>query len=163
MQFPVISGQDLLRRDVVLPSGLEGTFNLVLVAFQRWHQELIDGWLPAVAKIEARHPGLRHYELPVLPSMGWLSRTFINEGMRAGIPDQQTRAATITLYTDKSTFMEALDLPGDQTLYVLLLDNDGKILWRAAGACEAGKGQAMAEAVATAMAAHSLTLQEDER
>ncbi len=77
----------------------------------------------------------------------------------AGIPDQQTRAATITLYTDKSTFIEALDLPGDHTIYLLLLDNDGNILWREAGAFAARKGQAMAEAVAAAMGAHALALQ----
>ncbi len=105
MQFPTMSGDDLLRRRVTIPAGLEGRLNLVLIAFQRWHQDLIDGWLPAVAQLEARHPELRHYELPVLPTMGWLSRTFINEGMRAGIPDQHTRAATITLYTEP--FMRA--------------------------------------------------------
>ncbi len=48
MQFPTVSGQDLLRRKVTLPSGLEGHLNLVLVAFQRWHQALVDSWLPAV-------------------------------------------------------------------------------------------------------------------
>ncbi len=159
MQFPTVSGDDLLRRRITVPSGLEGRLNLLLIAFQRWHQDLIDGWLPAVAQLESRHPGLRHYELPVLPNMGWLSRTFVNEGMRAGIPDQQTRAATITLYIDKSTFMEALELPGDHTIYVLLLDSDGNVLWREAGAFEAGKGQAMAEAVAAAMGAHALALQ----
>ncbi len=133
-----------------MPSGLEGRLNLLLIAFQRWHQNLIDGWLPAVAQLEARHPELRHYELPVLPNMGWLSRTFINEGMRAGIPDQQTRAATITLYVDRLGFMEALDLPGDHTIYVFLVDGGGNILWRADGAFEAGNGQALADAVAEA-------------
>ncbi len=150
MQFPTVSGDDLLRRRVTVPSGLEGKLKLLLIAFQRWHQDLVDSWLPAVAQLEARHPELRHYELPVLPSMGWLSRTFINEGMRAGIPDQHTRAATITLYTDKSAFMEALDLPGDHTIYVLLLDSDGNVLWREAGAFEAGKGRAMAATVSAA-------------
>ncbi len=82
MQFPTISGQDLLRRKVTLPSGLEGQLNLVLVAFQRWHQTLIDSWLPAVNELEDHYPGLRHYELPVLARMDLLARTFINEGMR---------------------------------------------------------------------------------
>jgi hypothetical protein len=156
MLFPTVSGQDLLRRKVTLPPGLEGELNLVLVAFQRWHQDLIDGWLPAIAQIEAGHPGLRHYELPVLPHMGLLSRTFINEGMRAGIPDHGTRASTITLYVDKAQFMKALELPGDHTIYVFLLDRGGNILWRAAGAFDAAKGLEMADAVASAMEAPTL-------
>ncbi len=61
--------------------------------------------------------------------------------------------------SNKSTFMEALDLPGDHTIYVLLLDSDGNILWRAAGVYEAGEGQAMAEAIAGAMGAHALAHQ----
>jgi hypothetical protein len=133
MQFPVISGQDLMRRAVVLPSALEGRLNLVLVAFQRWHQGLIASWLVPVAELEERYPGLRHYEIPVLPRMNLFSRTFINEGMRAGIPDPATRAATVTLYVDRVAFMKRLELPGDHTIYALLLDPQGNVLWRAAG------------------------------
>jgi hypothetical protein len=133
MQFPAVSGQDLLRRKVTLPAGLEGRLNLVLVAFQRWHQARIDSWLPAVAQLESRYPGLRHYELPVLSNMGLLSRTFINEGMRAGIPDPATRAGTITLYLDKPAFLQTLDLPGDDDIYLLLIDREGTVLWRASG------------------------------
>ncbi len=150
MNFPTYVGDDLLRRKISVPSGFEGRLNIVLIAFQRWHQDLVDSWLPAVTQLEVEHPGLRHYELPVLPSMGWLSRTFINEGMRAGIPDRQTRAATITLYTDRSAFMEALDLPGDDTIYVLLLDNAGNVLLRDVGAFDACKGRVMAAAVSAA-------------
>ncbi len=150
MNFPSYIGDDLLRRKVPVPSGFDGQLNIVLVAFQRWHQDLIDSWLPAVAQLEEHDPGLRHYELPVLPSMGWLSRTFINEGMRAGIPDHRTRSTTITLYVDRPAFMRALDLPGDHTIYVLLLDRNGAILWRGAGAFDPAKGQALAGAIAAA-------------
>jgi hypothetical protein len=151
MQFPIVSGQDLLRRKVELPSGLEGQFNLVLVAFQRWHQALIDSWLPAVNELEARYPGLRHYELPVLARMDPISRTFINEGMRAGIPDPATRAATITLYLDKPAFLQSLELPGDGDIHVLLIDRKGTVFWRVSGAFTPAAGQSLAETLATLM------------
>jgi hypothetical protein len=149
MQFPTVSGQDLLRRKVKLPSGLEGQLNLVLVAFQRWHQALIDSWLPAVTQLEDSYPGLRHYELPVLARMDLLVGTFINEGMRAGIPDPATRAGTITLYLDKAAFLQSLDLPGDDDIYVLLIDRKGTVLWRASGAFTPASAQSLAETLAT--------------
>jgi hypothetical protein len=143
--FPIVSGHNLLRQSVTLPSGLEGQLNLVLVAFQRWHQPLVDSWLPAVTQLEQHHPGLRHYELPVIQSMNLLSRTFINEGMRAGIPDSGTRAATITLYLDKAAFLKALELPGDDDICVLLIDRQGTVLWRAAGAFEPAAGRSLSD------------------
>jgi hypothetical protein len=145
MQFPIVSGQDLLRHKVTLPSGLEGRLNIVMIAFQRWHQSLIDGWLPAVTQLEDPHPGLRHYELPVLANRSLLWRTFINEGMRAGIPDPATRAGTITLYLDKANFLKALELPGDDDIYVLLVDRQGAVLWHASGAFEPAKGESLSE------------------
>ncbi len=41
------------------------------------------------------------------------SQVFINEGMRAGIPDPATRERTITLYIDKPAFQHALDMPDE--------------------------------------------------
>ena len=149
MQFPIVSGQDLLRRKVTLPSGLEGQLNLVLVAFQRWHQALIDSWLPTVSELEDHYPGLRHYELPVLARRDLLARTLINEGMRAGIPDPATRAGTITLYLDKAAFLQSLDLPGDDNIYVLLVDRKGTVLWRASGAFTSASAHSLAETLAT--------------
>lgn len=134
MQFPTVTGQDLLRRKVTVPTDLEGQLNLVLVAFQRWHQDLVESWLPAVTQLDARYSGLRHYELPVLRRMDLLSRTFINEGMRAGIPSPSIRAGTITLYLDKTDFLKSLDLAGDDDICVMLIDRKGTVLWRGSGA-----------------------------
>jgi hypothetical protein len=145
MQFPVTSGKNLMRQSVTVPSDLEGQFVLVLVAFQRWHQSRIDTWLPAIAQFEARFAGLRHYELPVLPSMNILSRTFINEGMRAGIPDPVARATTITLYVDMDEFLPALGVSNNDDIHLLLLDRSGEILWRTAGAYSADVAQSLAD------------------
>jgi hypothetical protein len=156
MQFPVISGQDLLRRSVVLPSGLEGQYNIVLVAFQRWHQGLIDSWLLPISKLEERYPGLRHYEVPVLPRMNLFSRTFINEGMRAGIPDPTVRAATVTLYVDRDAFMRRLELPGDHTIYTMLLDSQGNVLWRSSGVYSPQVGESLEAMLAMLVAEPTL-------
>lgn len=73
-------------------------------------------------------------------------RTFLNEGMRAGIPNKATHARTITLYLDKSAFRKALDIDNEQNMWLYLFDRSGKVLWRTAGRFSPQKGTALKDA-----------------
>jgi hypothetical protein len=53
--------------------------------------------------------------------------------MRAGIPNNDTRAHTITLYTDRKAFCSQLHLPSKNTIYLLLVDDQGRVIWRCEG------------------------------
>jgi hypothetical protein len=53
---------------------------------------------------------------------------FIDGGMRSGIPDPEARARTITLYTDVSLFNQALNIESVDTIYAVLLDEDGEVI-----------------------------------
>jgi hypothetical protein len=143
MQFPSVTGSNLQRKTLALPQDFEGELNLVFVAFQRWHQTEVDTWIPFSRQLEASHAQLRYYELPTIEQRGVLGRTMINEGMRAGIADPVARKRTITLYLDKGTFREALQLPNEDHIYALLLDPQGQILWQAEGSFTPEKGEAL--------------------
>jgi hypothetical protein len=147
MQFPVVTGANLLRRKLTLPADFEGELNILLIAFQRWHQSVVDTWVPFVRQLEETQKVLRYYELPVIQRMNLLARTFINEGMRAGIPDPVARDRTITLYVDKAAFRQALELPHEEDIYVLLLDRQGDVLWREEGRFTPEKGEALTAAI----------------
>jgi hypothetical protein len=147
MQFPVVTSANLSRRGFTLPADFEGDVNVLLIAFQRWHQRAVDTWIPFVRQLEQAHDDVRYYELPVIQRMNVLGRTFINEGMRAGIPDPVARARTITLYVDKPAFRQALELPHEKDIYVLLVDREGKVLGRAEGAFTPEKGESLAAAL----------------
>jgi len=147
MQFPVVTSANLSRHKFTLPADFEGDLNILLIAFQRWHQSAVDTWLPLARQLEQVYEGIRYYELPVIQRMNVLGRTFINGGMRAGIPDPTARARTITLYVDKPAFRRALGLPREEDIYVLLIDRQGKVLWRAEGAFTPDKGESLAAVV----------------
>jgi len=147
MQFPAARGSNLDRDKLVLPQDFQGELNLVLIAFQQWHQAQVDSWIPFARQLEGSDPGVRYYELPVIRKLNALARTFINEGMRAGIPDPIARERTITLYVDKNEFRQALALPGEDDIYVLLLDRQGRVLWRAEGTFTPEQGESLAAAV----------------
>ncbi len=134
MRFPTVKASNLAGREFTLPSGLEGDLNIVALAFQMWHQNEVDTWMPLLAQVERRVPVVRAYELPVLRSMNRLNQWMIDSGMRGGIPDPATRARTITLYLDKERFRQALGLPDENHIYVLLMDRSGQVHWQTQGA-----------------------------
>jgi hypothetical protein len=67
--------------------------------------------------------------------------------MRAGIPDQTARERTITLYLDKEGFKSALDIPNENDIYLLLVEQNGNILWRTTGEYTEDKASELFKAV----------------
>lgn len=78
---------------------------------------------------------------------GPIYRTFLNEGMRAGIPNEATRARTITLYLDKPAFRKALDIDNEQNIWLYLFDKSGNVHWRIDGKFNEEKGEALRQAI----------------
>ena len=131
--FPTVHGSNLNRRAFNLPGDFESERNLVIVAFQRDQQAMVDTWTAPIRGLLARYPDLRFYELPTISRGNPLFRAWLDGAMRGGIPDHQSREQTITLYLDKVAFRHALGLPHEDTIYVLLVDRAGHVFWRAEG------------------------------
>lgn len=148
IHFPTVSGFNLDRQELEFPRDFAGDLNVLFVPFLRRQQEDVDSWVPFVSGLEADTPGLAYYELPTIYEMSSLSRMFLNEGMRAGIPNRKSRQRTITLYLDRAKFMRATGIPDERQVHILLVDRDGQILWREAGRFDDDKGRALVAAVA---------------
>lgn len=133
VRFPTVSGSNLLRQKMKLPGDFKGELNLIFVAFQQWQQSEINSWIPDVMEWEKQYPGLIYYELPVIENRNNLYKCFINEGMRAGIPNPLTRERTITLYLHKPDFTLSLEMTDEEHIYVLLLNKDHQELARFRG------------------------------
>lgn len=131
--FPRISGETLSRRPMSLPGDLEGEINLVFVAFQRQHQDDVDHWLRELGDIEVTFDGLALYEVPLLMRFPRFYRQWIDNGMRAGIPDPKTRSRTITVYTNRRHFLNAVGLQDESDIFATLLDEEGRMVWTHVG------------------------------
>jgi len=147
----MVSGRNLEREQMTFPNDFSGNFNLVFIPFQRWHQDQVDSWAPFVEELSQEYPSLSFYEFPTLPESNFLYRTFLNEGMRAGIPDAAARKRTITLYLDKKAFRQALDIPHERSMWVYLFDKAGQVLWRVEGSFDKEKGDGLRTAVKNAL------------
>jgi hypothetical protein len=134
MIFPIVTGSNLLREKIFLPRDFQGELNVVFVAFQQWQQMEVNSWIPLAKELEEQNDGLYYYELPTIQSRNVFYQKFINEGMRAGIPNQTSRERTITLYLDKAAFRRSLEMTDEDHIYILLLDRLGKVLFSTRGA-----------------------------
>ncbi|HUO69869.1 MAG TPA: SRPBCC family protein [Solirubrobacteraceae bacterium] len=143
-----LSGRSLDGRSYELPGDLAKPHNLLVVAFRREQQAVVDRWLPWLTELGQRRGDVAVYELPVIPASYGPVRWFIDGGMTRGIPDPAARARTITVYTDVQKVVENLGLAGTDTIAILVVEPSGRIL-----ACEhGGFEQEKAERLATALA-----------
>jgi hypothetical protein len=145
LTFPTITASNLSGEKITFPSGLRGERNLILVAFRREQQKDVDTWLAELPEIAASRPDFAYYEIPTIDRLNPVTRWFIDNGMRRGIPDKAQRARTVTLYIDKKPFKAALGIDDEDAIHALLIDRDGKVLWRAKGRMTAESGQELSK------------------
>lgn len=143
MTFPTVNGSNLLRKKLTLPGDFGGKFNLVFIPFEQWQQAEVDSWVPLIGKLEQEYEGLLYYELPTIQTRSAIYQWFINEGMRAGIPNPKTRERTITLYLAKAAFQAKLDIQDEEHIYILVVDKNGKEYFRARGMYDKGSETAL--------------------
>ena len=136
--FPTLTGRTLLGSEVVLPQDLPAARNLVVVAFQRWQQSVVDSWIAlaveaGVPKTTLGVPGphdVAVVEVPVLGMQWRMMRGFIDGGMTSGIRDPEILARTITVYTDVGSVQRALAIQSTDKVEALIVQQDGTVLAR---------------------------------
>jgi hypothetical protein len=77
--------------------------------------------------------GFRYYELPVVGAFGAVRRAQLDFWMRQGIPDATDRARTLMLYVDIDQFCAALGIATRETIALMLVDADGRVMWHGFG------------------------------
>lgn len=147
IDFPEVTGVNLEGEEIALPAGFRGERNLVAVAFKRGQQEKVDTWIAELDRLAEVDPELRFYELPTIYEANALFRMWVNNGMRSGIQDPVARKRTITLYLDREKFMAELAIPTMDDIHLFLLDEGGRVMWRAAGSADDAKLASLAEAL----------------
>lgn len=148
--FPHIRARNLEGLDVDVPDGFLGDRNIVVIAFQRNHQDLVDSWVPWFEAQAVHDPGLRFYEIPTIGRIWAPVRNFIDGGMAAAIREPLILQRTLTIYGDVNRVTQPLDITDRSTIALVLVDGSGNILWRGAR----GFDPALASDLETVLAEH---------
>jgi len=133
MEFPALRVRDLEGTNYVIPDELPGGPHVIIIAFQQWHQAIVDRWMPLLTLVANAHPGMEIWEVPSLSRGYRLFRSGIDGGMRAGIPDKKVRKHTLTTYTDLEALARALDIESLETIHVFVVGCDGSVRWHGEG------------------------------
>lgn len=115
-ELPPLRGRALDGRAYEMPADLAKPYNVLVVAFRREQQMVVERWLPWLIELERRRGDIAVYELPVLSSTYRPVRRLIDGGMARGIPDPAARARTITVYTEVQRVVRDLGLSGADTI-----------------------------------------------
>jgi hypothetical protein len=131
--FPSIAARDLQGLDVTLPDAFTGECNVVIVAFQRHHQDLVDSWVPWLEEHAAADAGMRFYQLPTIGRVWAPMRLFIDRGMAAAIREPVVLRRTLTYYGDVNKVARPVGIDDRSTITVLLVDGAGAVRWSGTG------------------------------
>jgi hypothetical protein len=150
VSFPQLAARDLSGREVTLPAGLPGERNVVLIAFRRDQQKLVDTWVPWLEQRAAADPGLRFVELPAIGLQWAPARPAIDGGMAAAIGDEAVRRRTLTVYTDVRRVTAPLGIEDRSTIWLFLVDRAGRVRWRGSGGLNPATAAALDAVLGTA-------------
>ena len=131
--FPTLVGRNLNKHVKTIPGDFKEKNILLLVAFQQWHQPVVDDCLN---RIEAHNLQENHHvlEIPVIQKSTVFRRMRLDALMRAAIREQAVRERTITVYLDKQTFMSEANIPNEDKIHWFLVSHrTGAILLRGVG------------------------------
>lgn len=132
IRFPRVVTETLAGSPLVLPDSLDADRAIVIFAFRRHAQVIVDSWLTPLRFHLGERTDVKVYEIPVL-SGGWrMVSGFIDGGMRSGIPAHR-HDTVATYYGDVHRFRTALNMHDLDSAYAFLISGDGSVLWRASG------------------------------
>jgi hypothetical protein len=131
--FPTIIGKNLNKQVTAIPDDFSEQPLIVIAAFQRWHQNLVDQSMENLDKMNMNETHTI-IEVPVIKKSSMLQRMRLDGLMRAAISDVGVRQRTITVYLDKQAFRDSLNIENEDTMYWFLVDHATKsILLRGSG------------------------------
>ena len=124
--FPSVSGQNLEKNKVSIPSDFKSDFTLLLVGYKQDSQFDIDRWLIGLDMTETR---VDVYEIPTIQGLfPRMFSTMIDNGMRKGIPKELWKGV-ITVYKDGDRVQAFTGNEKPNNARVLLLDKNGTVLY----------------------------------
>jgi hypothetical protein len=128
-RLPAVEAFDLAGEARRFPSGLPTEMTLVIAAFDRAQQSIADRLFDQIAKAGAPQQGIATIETPVIQDPGRVARFFIDNGMKAGIPDAAKRKVVVTLYVQSlDAWLTETGLGTKSSVHLMAITRSGRIV-----------------------------------
>ena len=127
-----LRGEYLSGRKAILPKDASGRVALLLFGFTYQSRFAVEAWTKRFRQDFDKNPRVTFYEIPMIVGMARLGKWFIDSGMRRGTPkaDHQN---VVTVYGGTGPWKQRLGVKAEDSAYLVVVDQKGKVAWRHAG------------------------------
>jgi len=146
--FPRIEARNLEGTTVLLPEAFSGSPSVVIIAFTRSHQAIVDSWTPWLDKFVEQHPPVAFYEIPTISGSWKLMRRMIDGGMAAAIRTPKVLKRTMTIYGDVRKLTGPLKIRDRSTITLLVVTRQGEVVWSCTGSFDSVTAATLGEVAA---------------
>ena len=131
-QLPSLRGEFLTGRTAVLPQAASGRVALLMLGFTYDSRFSVEAWEKRFRQDFGSEPRVTFFEIPMIGGLATLGKWFIDSGMRRETPkaDQEN---LITVYGGTDSWKQRVGFHDPRIAYLLLIDQNGKVVWRYAG------------------------------
>lgn len=144
--LPELKGEYLSGRKAILPKDSANRVALLIFGFSYQSRFAVEAWTKSFRKDFDNNPRVTFYEIPMIGGMARMGKWFIDGGMRRGTP-KSDHENVITVYGGTDAWKQHLGVKGEDTAYLILLDQKGKVAWRYAGPLDDVQYKKLAEQV----------------
>ncbi len=129
--LPSTAGETLAGKPIVLADAVHGHVSAIVAGFSREGGTRCGDWVKALRA----DPALANadvYQVAMLAGAPGFIRGMIKSGMKKGVPPAQ-QDHFVVLTQDEKLWRSYFEVSADQDPYVVLIDANGKVLWRGHG------------------------------
>ncbi|XWX03677.1 hypothetical protein VZO05_14310 [Aggregatilineales bacterium SYSU G02658] len=149
-----ISGDNLDGQMLTFPSDFNAPFNLVVMPFNRDQQTAAVGWLATFEQAANRDARVAYYSIAALTDLTPLVKTLVVQGLNVAVREPATRQRVVVAFLeDQAATVAALGAGDTSAMRVLIVAQDGRVLWQTSGEHNAEREAALIEALDELIAA----------
>jgi hypothetical protein len=143
-----ISGDNLDGQTLTFPADFNAPFNLVVMPFNRDQQTAAVGWLATFEQAARADERVAYYSIAALTDLQPFVRTLVVQGLNVAVRDAETRQrVVVTFLENQAAVVAALGAGDTAAMRVLIVAQDGRILWQLSGEHSAEREAALLEAL----------------
>ncbi|MDP1741104.1 hypothetical protein [Polaromonas sp.] len=143
-RLPSFMARTLNHQAITVPGGLPAERTLALITFRSTQRAHIEGWIQGL-NLRA-DPSIAWMRMPILHDPGNPdARGAIETRLLRHYPEGAERDRLLPVFTDRQRFVRSAGLDGTDQVYAVVINRDGEVLARAAGAFDADKAMSLRE------------------
>lgn len=129
--LPSTAGETLAGKPIVFADAVHGHVTAIVAGFSREGGTRCGEWVKAL-HADAALANVDVYQVAMIAGAPGFIRGMIKSGMKKGVPPAQ-QDHFVVLTQDEKLWRSYFDVSADQDPYVVLMDANGKVLWRGHG------------------------------